>query len=74
MILLVAAAIAGLWIYRRRSAAVPETASPHEGGKRAPTPAPAPTYFGFTPSEVLVIGGALATAIIAGLFLGGLFS
>jgi hypothetical protein len=46
-----------------------------KAGRRHPTPAPAPAGFlGFSASELLLVGGSLAAAVLIGLYLGGFFS
>ncbi len=74
IVLLLGGAGALGWAYRRSRVPAPEPqhGTDKQGGHSRPAPAPA--FFGFTPPEVLVIGGALASAIITGLFLGGYFS
>jgi sulfite exporter TauE/SafE len=77
---LIAVAVgAGVWVYRRRTT-LPEpqrAPAPRKGGKgqkgKRPDPVPAPSgLFGFTSAEAIVIGAAVVTAIVAGLFLGGI--
>jgi sulfite exporter TauE/SafE len=74
LLVLLGAAGAGVWVWRRGKQ-VPEPAHGKGGAHRRGSPQPAPAgFFGFTPPEVLVIGSAIAVAIIAGLYLGGFFS
>lgn len=74
--LLLAGAGAGAWAYTRRGAAQQPEPQPRSGktGRRQPAPAPAPAFMGFSPQQVVVVLGAVATAVISGLFLGGMFS
>jgi sulfite exporter TauE/SafE len=80
--LLVAAGVIGVWTYRRRGSAEPQAQPAYSkggqkkgGAKAVGNAAPATagaTVFGFSPSEVLVIGAAVSAAVVAGLFFGGL--
>jgi sulfite exporter TauE/SafE len=75
--LVLAGVAAGAWAYTRRHGAQnPEPQRQTRSGKngrREPVPAPVPTFMGFSPQEVVVVLGAVATAVFAGLFLGGMF-
>lgn len=80
-VVLVVAAGLGVWAYRRSKRPVPapqpaeKGAKGGKGGKRHPAPAPVPAGFlGFSASELLLVGGSLAAAVLIGLYLGGFFS
>jgi hypothetical protein len=68
----------GFLVYRRRASRNGEVPAGATGAKGRGTSVPAPeaapaTVLGFSPPEVLVLGGALTAAVVAGLALGGFF-
>ncbi len=72
------AAAAVLWWDRRRNQAArraAEEAARTKRGRKTPAPAPAPALvlFGFSPSELVLTGGAAAFAVFIGLLFGGYF-
>lgn len=70
-VLVAGAAVA--WTIRRKLPE-PEEAPAGRGRSGKPAPAPVPALLGFTHPELIVVAGALAVAIISGLYLGDMFA
>lgn len=66
----------GTWIALSRqpvASPAPQGHGRRPSGRR-PQPAPSPTFFGFSPQETLVVGGAVFLAVFIGLLMGGFFA